>query len=59
MYAIPIKQSITHVVAPMVEELYTACDTAVEIVKRMVDQRTKEGDTILVAGIGNTVGVGQ
>jgi len=25
----------------------------------MVDQRTKEGDTILVAGIGNTVGVGQ
>jgi len=43
----------------MVEELYTACDTAVEIVKRMVDQRTKEGDTILVAGIGNTVGVAQ
>jgi hypothetical protein len=43
----------------MVEELYTACDTAVETVKRMVDQKTKEGDTILIAGIGNTVGVAQ
>ncbi len=59
MYAIAIKQDITHVVAPMVEELYTACDTAVETVKRMIDQKTEEGDTILVAGIGNTVGVGQ
>ena len=59
MYAIAIKQDITHVVAPMVEELYTACDTAVETVKRMIDQKTKEGDTILIAGIGNTVGVAQ
>jgi hypothetical protein len=59
MYAIAIKQDISHVVAPMVEELYTACDTAVETVKRMVDQKTKEGDTILIAGIGNTVGVAQ
>jgi hypothetical protein len=59
MYAIAIKQDITHVVAPMVEELYTACDTAVEVVKRMVDEKTQEGDTVLVAGIGNTVGVAQ
>jgi hypothetical protein len=59
LYAIAIKQDITHVVAPLVKELYTACDTAVETVKRIVDHRTKEGDTVLVAGIGNTVGVAQ
>ena len=59
MYAIAIKQDISHVVAPMVEELYNACDVAVETVKRMVDEKTAEGDTILVAGIGNTVGVAQ
>ena len=59
MYAIVIKQDITHVVAPMVEELYTACDTAVEVIKRMIEEKTEEGDTVLVAGIGNTVGVAQ
>ena len=59
LYAIVIKQDITHVVAPMVEELYTACDTAVEVIKRMIEEKTKEGDTVLVAGIGNTVGVAQ
>jgi len=59
MYAVAIKQDISHAVAPMVEELYTACETAVETVKRMVDTKTQEGDTVLVAGIGNTVGVGQ
>jgi len=59
LYAVVIKQDITHVVAPMVEELYTACDTAVEVIKRMIEEKTEEGDTVLVAGIGNTVGVAQ
>ncbi len=59
VYAVVIKQDITHVVAPMVEELYTACDTAVEVIKRMIEEKTEEGDTVLVAGIGNTVGVAQ
>ena len=58
-YAVVIKQDISHVVAPMVEELYNACDTAVETIKRMIDEKTEEGDTVLVAGIGNTVGVAQ
>jgi hypothetical protein len=59
IYAVAIKQDITHVVAPMVEELFTACDTAVETIKRMIEEKTEEGDTVLVAGIGNTVGVAQ
>jgi len=59
VYAVVIKQDISHVVAPMVEELFTACDTAVETIKRMIEEKTEEGDTVLVAGIGNTVGVAQ
>ncbi|TEU10915.1 DUF1512 domain-containing protein [Candidatus Bathyarchaeota archaeon] len=59
LYAVVIKQDISHVVAPMVVELYNACDTAVETIKRMIDEKTEEGDTVLVAGIGNTVGVAQ
>ena len=59
MYAVAIKQDISHVVAPMVEELVKACDTAVESVKRLVEERTQPGDVVLVAGIGNTIGVAQ
>jgi hypothetical protein len=59
LYAVAIKEDISHVVAPMVEELFKATDKAVEVVKRLVDEKTKEGDVVLVAGIGNTVGVGQ
>ncbi|MBL7169377.1 DUF1512 domain-containing protein [Candidatus Bathyarchaeota archaeon] len=59
MYAIAIKQDISHVIAPMVEELHKATDTALESVKRIVTERTQEGDHVLVAGIGNTMGIAQ
>jgi hypothetical protein len=59
MYAIAIKQDISHVIAPLVEELYKATDKALESVKRIVTERTQEGDYILVAGIGNTMGIAQ
>jgi hypothetical protein len=59
LYAVAIKEDISHVVAPMVEELFKATDTAVESVKRLVDEWTDEGDVVLVAGIGNTVGIAQ
>ena len=59
LYAVAIKQDISHVVAPMVEELFDATEKAVEAVRRLVEEATEEGDTIIVAGIGNTVGIGQ
>ena len=31
----------------------------VEAVRRLFDEKTEEGDIVLVAGIGNTVGVAQ
>ncbi|MFQ6080041.1 MAG: DUF1512 family protein, partial [Candidatus Bathyarchaeia archaeon] len=36
-----------------------AADTAIEQVKRLILERTKEGDSVIIAGIGNTVGIGQ
>jgi len=59
LYAIVIKEDITNVVAPMEEALVDATDKAVESVKRLVEERTEEGETIIVAGIGNTVGIAQ
>ena len=59
LYAVVIKEDISNVVAPMVEPLFDATERAMESVGRLVDEWTEEGDTVIVAGIGNTVGIGQ
>jgi hypothetical protein len=59
LYAVVIKEDISHVVAPIVEALFNATDRAVESVKRIVEDRTEKGDSVIVAGIGNTVGIAQ
>jgi hypothetical protein len=59
LYAVAIKQGIEHVVAPIVEPLFEATEKAVSSVKGLILDYSEEGDTIIVAGIGNTVGVAQ
>ncbi len=59
MHAIAIKQGMEHVVAPLIEPLFDATDKAVESVKRIILDYTEPGDTVVIAGIGNTIGVGQ
>jgi hypothetical protein len=59
LHAVAIKQGMEHVVAPLVEALFEATDKAVSSVKGLILDYSEEGDTILIAGIGNTVGVGQ
>ena len=59
MHAVAIKQGIEHVVAPLVQPLAEATDKAVDTVKRIVEEYSEPGDLVLVAGIGNTVGVAQ
>jgi hypothetical protein len=59
LHAIAIKQGMEHVVAPLVEPLFEATDKAVASVKGLILDYSKEGDTVVVAGIGNTIGVGQ
>ncbi len=59
MHAIAIKLGIEHVVAPLVEPLVEATDKAVASVRGLVLEYTEPGDMVLVAGIGNTVGVAQ
>lgn len=42
----------------MAAEIAEAAEKVVERVKRRVIEGTKPGDVVIVAGIGNTVGVG-
>lgn len=59
IYAVLIKQGDVETLTAMRKELADAVDKAISVVRRVIDERTKEGDKILVAGIGNTLGIGQ
>ncbi len=59
VYAVLIKQGDVETLTAMRKDLGDAVDKAVAMVRHLIDDRTKEGDKILVAGIGNTLGIGQ
>jgi hypothetical protein len=57
VYAIVIKQSIQEAVTTMKKDIVEAADVVIERIKRLIQERTKEGELVLVAGIGNTAGI--
>lgn len=59
VHAIIIKQSIQEAITPMKKEIVDAADTVIQRIKNLLKERTKEGDLVIVAGIGNTVGIAQ
>ncbi len=59
VHAVIVKESIHESVAPMTKDILEGTDVAVARVKRIIHEGTKEGDIVIVVGVGNTVGVGQ
>jgi len=57
--AIIVKQDIGDAVSPMRKEIHDAAEKAIERVHALIAERTKEGDTIIIFGVGNSIGVGQ
>jgi len=57
--AIAIKEDVGDAVSPMRKEIFDAVDGVIERIKRLIRERTKEGDFVVIAGIGNTIGIGQ
>ncbi|MDH5595852.1 MAG: DUF1512 domain-containing protein, partial [Candidatus Bathyarchaeota archaeon] len=57
--AVIIKEDIGDAVSPMRKEIFDAVDVAIERIKRLILERTKKGDSLIIAGIGNTIGIGQ
>ncbi|HEY4674998.1 MAG TPA: DUF1512 domain-containing protein [Candidatus Bathyarchaeia archaeon] len=57
--AVIIKEDIGDAVSPMRKEIFEATDKAIERIKQVILERTKEGDKVIIAGIGNSIGVGQ
>lgn len=59
LYAVIIKEDIGDAVSMMRKEISDAADKAIERVRDVVKERTKEGDRVIIVGVGNTIGVAQ
>jgi hypothetical protein len=59
LYAILVKQSILEAITVMRKEIAEASDKVSQVLARVIEEKTKEGDDVVVAGIGNTLGVAQ
>ncbi|MGD0451227.1 MAG: DUF1512 domain-containing protein [Candidatus Bathyarchaeia archaeon] len=57
--AVIIKEDIGDAVSPMRKEINDAVDPVIERVKNVILERTKEGDKVIIVGVGNSIGVGQ
>jgi hypothetical protein len=57
--AVIIKEDIGDAVSPMRKEIFESADKAIERIKQVLLERTKEGDKVIIAGIGNSIGIGQ
>ena len=58
-YAVIIKQDIGDAVSPMRKEINDSVDKVIERLKTVIQERTKEGDKVIIVGVGNSIGVGQ
>ena len=59
IYAILVKESQVEALTVMRKEISDASQSVLESVARVVEEKTKQGDSILFAGVGNTLGIGQ
>lgn len=57
--AVIVKEDIADAHAPMRKEIFDAADKAIERIKQVILEKTKEGDKVIIVGVGNSIGIGQ
>jgi hypothetical protein len=58
LYAIVIYQSITEAITPLKESIVKSAETALARVKQLIKEKAPESGVVILAGIGNTIGIG-
>ncbi len=58
IHAVLIRESLTEAITPMRQSIAKAVDEAADRVKKIVAAMTEAGATVILAGIGNTIGIG-
>ena len=59
IYAVIVKQSVQDAITIMRKEIADAFEKVTTTVYSVIEDRTSEGQSVMVIGIGNTIGVGQ
>jgi hypothetical protein len=59
IYAVIVKQSVQDAITIMRKEIAYAFEKVTNTVYSVIEDRTSEGQSVMVIGIGNTIGVGQ
>ncbi len=59
VFSIVVKQSVYEAITPMIKKIAQQADKVREQVYDMIRDNSSEKQTILIIGVGNTVGVGQ
>jgi hypothetical protein len=57
--AVIIREDIGDAVSPMRKEIFDSADKAIESIKQVILEKTKEGDKVIIVGVGNTMGISQ
>ncbi|MEO9362817.1 MAG: DUF1512 domain-containing protein [Nitrososphaera sp.] len=59
LYAVIVKQSVQDAITVMRKEIADSFDKVTDIVYSIIEDKTEEGQSVLVIGVGNTMGVAQ
>jgi hypothetical protein len=59
VYAVIVKQSVQDAITVMRKEIADAFEKVTNTVHSVIDDKTSEGQSIMIIGVGNTMGVGQ
>jgi hypothetical protein len=59
LYAVLVKESDVEAITTMKQEVVDAIPSVIRAVANTIEKRTKEGEGVLLAGIGNSLGIGQ
>jgi hypothetical protein len=59
MYAVVVKESLVDAINVMTKEISESSEKVVTIIQNLIEKKTKESDTIMIVGVGNTVGISQ
>jgi hypothetical protein len=59
VYAVIVKQSVQDAITIMRKEIADASEKVTNTVYSVIDDKTSEGQSVIVIGVGNTIGVGQ
>ena len=59
VYAVIVKQSVQDAITIMRKEIADAFGKVTNTVYSVIEDKTAEGQSVMVIGVGNTMGVGQ